>query len=97
MINTSEQDWKHKTLMLAFVEPEALNGITHSREELDSYDKDISEIKDMIEYYKNIGNNKEVTIWKRMLQQAKTEKRMIREMLEKNIAEVEVITKYDIK
>lgn len=91
-MNSSTAKWKNDLLLLALVEPEAINDRKHDMAEMEEYDRAINECREMIEYYKEVGNNLEVNEWKRMLQQIKTEKRCVRDLILNNSNEVEVLT-----
>lgn len=56
---------------------------------ISDYDKSIEEINSMINYYITVGNDKEVSEWRKMLQQVKVEKRRAKKMIDnKNRMEV---------
>lgn len=89
--NTSEIAYKNKQLCMAFIEPEGFNEQTvHEMtqdeliRELNEYDEAIAECHAMFLYAKDMNNQKEMTAWRKMEQETKTEKRLMMKKFMKN-------------
>lgn len=92
-MNNSDKTYLQKLFLLSFIEPENFNDISHNHteEELNECDEEIKQCNDMLAYYISIGNKEEIKNWKQLLQQAKTRKRMLRNMIENNLNERDLI------
>ena len=84
MANRSNAIYERDMFLLAFMDPEGFNEGQQEYDEsdLDSCDEGIKECEGMLAWAIESGNQEEIRTWKRYLQQAKTEKRMIRKMIE---------------
>lgn len=85
MANTSDAVYERDMFLLAFVDPEGFNDrqqAQYTGADLDSCDEGIAECEGMLAWALETGNREEIKAWKRYLQQAKTEKRRIRKMIE---------------
>ena len=84
MVNTSDAVYKRDLFLLAFVDPEGFNDKQqqYTRADLDSCDEGIAECREMLAWAIESDDQEEIKTWKRYLQQAKTQKRMIRKMIE---------------
>ena len=78
-MNTADVVYEQKQIIADFIGCECF-GINENATVSD-YDNSILEIMSMIEYNIDIGNNKEVAEWRRMLQQAKVEKSRAKKMI----------------
>lgn len=56
--------------------------------DLSEYDESMEEINNMLQHYIDIGDEKEVSFWRQMLQQTKVEKRRAKKMIENSRMEV---------
>lgn len=56
--------------------------------DLSKYDESMEEISCMLQYCIDIGDESEVSFWRKMLQQAKVEKRRAKKMIENSRMEV---------
>jgi len=92
--NSSERAYLKNLSLLAFADPETVNEMEreYSMEDLDRCDIQIRECQAMLEHFIETENEEEILCWKRYLQQAKTEKRMIRNMIKTNLTERNLIT-----
>ena len=79
-MNKSDKVYEQKQLMADFIGCECF-GVNENMK-LSDYHDAILEIMSMIEYNIDIGDKKEATEWRRMLQQTKVEKRCAKKMIE---------------
>lgn len=80
-MNTSDMVYDQKKWMAEFIGC-ACFGIREPVN-LSDYEDSIAEIQSMIGYYIATGNTREVSEWRKMLQQVRVEKRRAKKMIEK--------------
>lgn len=88
VLNTSDNKFLHDRFILDFIDSNC------SSEEYDSdeYDKSIQTCYDMIDNFKAENNKKEVKFWRNQLQKLKTEKRILRKLIDDNTNRKELLT-----
>lgn len=89
-MNKSDRIYEQKQLIADFIGCECFG--VDDNIKLSDYDDAILEIMSMIEYYIDVEDNKEVAEWRRMLQQAKVEKRRAKKMIESKNRMVSALT-----
>lgn len=86
-MNKSDMVYDQKQLIADFIGCECFG--VEENADISEYDKSIEEINSMINYYIADGNEQEVSEWRKILQQAKVEKRRAKKMIDnKNRMEI---------
>lgn len=88
-MNKSELVYDQKQLIADLIGCECF-GIKENEDiVLSEYDEDINEINCMIQHFIDLGNEKEISEWRKMLQQTKVEKRRAKKLIDnKNRMEI---------
>ena len=77
--NSAEKTYDQKKFIAEFIGCDCFEAEV---EDLSEYDESISEINAMIDHSIMIGNEEEVSNWRKMLQQTKVAKRRAKRMIE---------------
>lgn len=77
--NSAEKTYDQKKFIAEFIDCDCFEAEV---EDLSEYDESISEINAMIDHSIMIGNEEEVSNWRKMLQQTKVAKRRAKRMIE---------------
>lgn len=85
-MNKSEMVYEQKQLIVDFIGCDCF-GIDENVD-LSEYDESMEEINNMLQHCIDIGDEKEVSFWRQMLQQTKVEKRRAKKMIENSRMEI---------
>lgn len=85
-MNKSEATYDQKQLLADLIGCDCF-GIDENVS-LSEYDESIGEINCMLQYCLDIGDEKEVSFWRQMLQQTRVEKRRAKKMIDNSRMEV---------
>lgn len=77
--NSSEKVYEQKKFIADFIGCECFK---NNCKDLHEYDESISEINAMIAHNIEIGDEEEISFWRKMLQQTRVEKRRAKKMIE---------------